>query len=348
MRGLTTRRLASAATLLLAGAALGAIGAVSAAAVTGPVTGPVAGADSYSVQEDGTLTVDEPGLLANDTDDDGGYLFAVDPVGPKHGDLLLEGDGSFVYTPEAGFHGSDSFTYRASDTAHKSAPAKVSITVKPGPNAAPVAKAESYAVAAGGRLAGSVLANDKDGDGDRLTAKLASSPKHADFHFASTGKFTYVPDAGYSGADSFTYRANDGEKNSTTTKVSITVTKSNKCAASVSIGSAATVTEGNSGTRKLIFPVKAYRTAKCGALTVKLRTAGTATKGTDYTAPSATVVIPKGKSTATLSVSVKGDRKVEPDETVTLTLTSVSAPSGSPKLGVAKGTGKIRNDDKRS
>ena len=346
MRGLTDRRLASAAAVLLAGAGLGTAGAVSAATATGPTANP----ESYSVKENGILTVGESaGLLANDTDDDGGSLFAVDPVGPKHGNLVLDGNGSFVYTPNAGFHGPDSFTYRATDTAHKSAPAKVSITVTPSANAAPVAKADFYTVAPGGKLTGNVLANDKDGDGDNLTARLASSPRHADFHFASNGKFSYVPSGGFNGSDSFTYKANDGKKNSDVTKVSIIVTKANKCAASVSIGSAATVTEGNSGTRKLTFPVKAYKAANCGALTVKLRiSGGTATKGTDYTAPAAKIVIPKGKTAAKITVSVKGDKKVEPDETVSLTLTSVSAPSGSPKIGVAEATGKIRDDDKRA
>ena len=59
--------------------------------------------------------------------------------------------------------------------------------------------------------AGGVLANDTDPDGDALTAVLVSGPAHAlDFSFNSDGSFSYQRIAGYSGPDSFTYRAFDG------------------------------------------------------------------------------------------------------------------------------------------
>ena len=54
-------------------------------------------------------------MLANDTDADADLLTATVVNGPGHGTLTLGGDGAVTYTPEAGFHGSDSFTYTASD-----------------------------------------------------------------------------------------------------------------------------------------------------------------------------------------------------------------------------------------
>src|SRR5207302_1728495 len=62
-----------------------------------------------------TLTVAAPGVLANDTDPDGDALTAVLATSPAHGALTLNADGSFTYTPSAGFSGSDSFTYQAYD-----------------------------------------------------------------------------------------------------------------------------------------------------------------------------------------------------------------------------------------
>ena len=82
--------------------------------VTLPGT-PVAVADAYSTNEDTPLTVSAAGVLANDTDVDADPLTAVLVTGPAHGTLTLNADGSFLYTPAANYHGTDSFTYRAND-----------------------------------------------------------------------------------------------------------------------------------------------------------------------------------------------------------------------------------------
>src|SRR5262245_42733559 len=87
---------------------------------------PVANPDSYSVNEDGSLSVAAPGVLANDTDPD--PLTAALVSGPSHGTLTLNANGSFTYTPNVNFHGADSFTYQAND-AWSGSVATVSITV---------------------------------------------------------------------------------------------------------------------------------------------------------------------------------------------------------------------------
>jgi hypothetical protein len=54
-------------------------------------------------------------VLINDLDPDGESLTAVLSTPPAHGTLVLNADGSFVYTPAPGFVGTDSFIYRAMD-----------------------------------------------------------------------------------------------------------------------------------------------------------------------------------------------------------------------------------------
>jgi hypothetical protein len=75
------------------------------------------------------LTVPAPGILANDTDPDSPTLQAVLASNPAHGRLALQPDGGFTYTPDAGFAGTDTFAYRASDQTSLSLPVTVSITV---------------------------------------------------------------------------------------------------------------------------------------------------------------------------------------------------------------------------
>jgi hypothetical protein len=92
---------------------------------------PVAVDDAYQVDEGQVLTVPAPGVLGNDSDVDGDALSALLTGSPAHGSLTLNGDGSFVYTPDPDFNGSDAFTYVASDGSLSSNQATVSITVNP-------------------------------------------------------------------------------------------------------------------------------------------------------------------------------------------------------------------------
>ncbi|NIV46301.1 MAG: tandem-95 repeat protein, partial [Gammaproteobacteria bacterium] len=93
---------------------------------------PVAAADSYSVNEDATLNVTVPGVLGNDTDADLDTLSAVLDSNVSNGPLItLNPDGSFSYTPNADFNGSDSFTYHANDGIDDSNIVTVTITVDP-------------------------------------------------------------------------------------------------------------------------------------------------------------------------------------------------------------------------
>ncbi len=95
------------------------------------VGAPVAAADSYSVAADTTLTVPGPGVLANDTDPQGDPLTATLLAEPLDGTLSLGSDGSFTYTPNAGFVGTDGFVYQAGNGYLTSDATLVSITVSP-------------------------------------------------------------------------------------------------------------------------------------------------------------------------------------------------------------------------
>jgi hypothetical protein len=89
---------------------------------------PVTKADSYGTN--GVLKIDAAhGLLANDSDPDGQSMSVALKDGPAHGTIKLSADGSFTYTPTAGFSGKDNFTYVASDEKNSSTPTNVAIDV---------------------------------------------------------------------------------------------------------------------------------------------------------------------------------------------------------------------------
>ncbi|MFC3144280.1 cadherin-like domain-containing protein, partial [Psychromarinibacter halotolerans] len=76
---------------------------------------PEAVGDALSTEPDTGLTFSAEDLLANDTDPDGDPLTVVSVGTPSNGALVDNGDGTFTYTPDTGFVGTDSFTYTVSD-----------------------------------------------------------------------------------------------------------------------------------------------------------------------------------------------------------------------------------------
>src|SRR6185436_17942972 len=186
---------------------------------------PVAVNDSFTTAEDTALNVVASGVLANDSDVDGNSLNAVLVSGPTNGDLALNNNGSFSYTPALNYAGSDSFTYKANDGQADSAVATVSITIE-AVNDAPVAVNDSFTTAEDTALnvvASGVLSNDSDVDGDSLSAVLVSGPSNGDLALNNNGSFSYTPALNYAGSDSFTYKANDGQADSAVATVSITI-----------------------------------------------------------------------------------------------------------------------------
>jgi hypothetical protein len=93
---------------------------------------PQAAVDRYQTPIDTPLSIDAAsGVLANDIDTEDDPLIASLVAPPRHGTLSLAEDGGFEYRPLAGFHGTDSFTYRADDGNTATAPTVVLVEVLP-------------------------------------------------------------------------------------------------------------------------------------------------------------------------------------------------------------------------
>jgi VCBS repeat-containing protein len=168
--------------------------------------------DAFSATEDTILSVPAPGVLANDSDVDSGSITATLGATPLNGTVVLNPDGSFSYTPNANFNGSDSFTYTATDGTSPSAPATVTINVA-AVNDPPVVVNDAYSATEDLPLtvpAPGVLSNDSDPDGNSITAGLFTPPANGTVTLNPNGSFTYTPNANFNGTDSFTYKATDG------------------------------------------------------------------------------------------------------------------------------------------
>lgn len=103
----------------------------------------------------------------------------------------------------------------------------------------PIANDDGFVAPAGQEIDANALANDSDSGGNILSASLVSGPAHGSLAFNADGSFAYVPDAGYSGDDAFTYSVTDGLAQGNTAQVQIHIN-----AAPAAQDDAATTVEG--------------------------------------------------------------------------------------------------------
>jgi trimeric autotransporter adhesin len=205
--------------------AVNGFGAGNTATVTiGVIQGPTTVADSYPTVVNIALTVAAPGVLANDNSNGGGTMTAQLVSTVSSGTLALNANGSFTYTPPAGFTGSTSFRYRAVNGVGPGNTADVTLTVNPIPPT--TVDDPSYTTPMNTPLntpAPGVLGNDLTNGGGAMSAQLVTTTTNGILALAADGSFAYTPTAGFHGGDSFTYRAVNSVGPGNTATVSIAV-----------------------------------------------------------------------------------------------------------------------------
>jgi hypothetical protein len=171
---------------------------------------PVAEDDSVSVMWNHAVTID---VLNNDHDENGDDLHLSSFTQPLNGSVVIVNGTSFKYTPSTNFVGLDTFTYSISDgIAVSDNAATVSVHVG---NNAPVAVADTGITHWNTPVLISVLDNDYDVDGDKLTIQSVSSPS-ASIETLSDGTqvVKFIPST--PGQSTFTYTITDGNSDATT------------------------------------------------------------------------------------------------------------------------------------
>ncbi len=178
---------------------------------------PTANGQSVTLEEDTFKTITLTG-----SDVDGDSLTFVVVAQPLKGTLsgVLP---NLIYTPNANYNGSDSFSFKVNDGTIDSAMATIAITVN-AVNDAPMANGQS--VTLDEDTSKSITLTGADIDGDSLTFIIVAQPLKGTLSGALPN-LTYTPNANYNGADSFTFKANDGTIDSALATVAVTVNAAN-------------------------------------------------------------------------------------------------------------------------
>ncbi|WP_159434959.1 tandem-95 repeat protein [Rubritalea squalenifaciens] len=172
---------------------------------------PVATNASLQLAEDGSVVVTFTG-----SDVDGDSLSYV-PSQPLNG-ALVDDNGSWVYTPNANFHGEDSIAFQVADPSGATASGVISLTVTP-VNDDPVASSDSFGLNEDTSL--QIVFQATDVDGDSLTYTPAQ-PQHGSL-VNNAGNWVYTPQANYHGTDSISFTVADGNGGTDTGTLTLTV-----------------------------------------------------------------------------------------------------------------------------
>ncbi|WP_237709904.1 tandem-95 repeat protein, partial [Pseudoalteromonas haloplanktis] len=170
---------------------------------------PVAMDNTAQLQEEGSFEVN---VLGNDSDVDTGDSLDASSVtivtDATNGQTQITATGAIIYTANADYFGSDSFTYTVKDSnGATSNVATVTMTVNP-VNDAPVGQAQSLALDEDASLLITLLATDIENDS--LTYRIDSDVSQGTLVQQSADSWLYTPTTNYNGSDSFSFIANDG------------------------------------------------------------------------------------------------------------------------------------------
>ncbi|MGH1429386.1 MAG: Ig-like domain-containing protein [Arenicella sp.] len=178
---------------------------------------PVALDQSFTLDEDTIIDLQLTG-----TDGDNDPLSYTLQSQPQNGTLTGTAP-NLIYTPNAEFSGTDSFTFLVNDGTVDSAIATITLTVNP-MNDAPIAQSQSLITPEDAPL--TILLDGSDPEGNTLTYELVR-PAVNGVISGTVPNLVYTPASNFVGSDTFTFKVNDGTADSNEATVTITVTPVN-------------------------------------------------------------------------------------------------------------------------
>lgn len=180
-----------------------------------PNRAPTSTNESFTITSEVLLS---DSLIFNDLDGDSVTFILVQDV--LNGSLNFNIDGTFTYTSNPSFIGDDDFTFKVNDGQSDSILYSAVITVTAPPNLIPIA--DDINISLDKNTTSPITLSGNDPESEPISFILVTLPSNG-YLTGTSPNLTYTPNNDYTGADSFTYKTNDGENDSTIATVSITI-----------------------------------------------------------------------------------------------------------------------------
>lgn len=170
-------------------------------------------------------------VLTNDSDPDGNELLVNTKltVIPMNGSVVINSDGNYIYTPNAGYVGEDNFVYsvcekNTSPVLCSEAAVTIEVRTLITGNKAPIANEDESQVLDGKTVVINVLANDFDPDSNPIhISRILLPVKHGALVQNVNGTFSYTPEVGFTGLDQFVYEICDDQVPSLCARATVTI-----------------------------------------------------------------------------------------------------------------------------
>lgn len=171
----------------------------------------------YAIHDINNTLIDHPvegNVLTNDSDPDGDsyVLTSVLVAQPSNGSVILNPDGTYIYTPNSAFIGEDQFAYEICDNGNPQMCSTGVVYLEVftnnfGTNDAPIANPDVYLTDVNTLISSSLISNDDDCENNALNVSYTPviPPAHGTLVINLNGTFTYQPEDGYLGTDFFEY-----------------------------------------------------------------------------------------------------------------------------------------------
>lgn len=184
--------------------------------------------DDMPLSQNFSFTFDEDGNysgVASFVNNDGTSSLIV-TIPPQHGTVEILPNGNFKYTPNPNFTGTDSFSFKINDGKADSNVSVATVNVSP-VNDAPVSYNSSLETPVNQVYSGTL--NSFDIDGDPISYSVVSQGTKGNVALQTNGQYSFTPALNAVGADSFSFRVNDGKVFSNTATMSVNIATVKNC-----------------------------------------------------------------------------------------------------------------------
>ena len=199
------------------------------ACVSANITFNVSSVNDSPIAQDRSITINEDestsGMLVISDADHASLVVSI-VQGAQNGQLIINNQGQYSYTPQANYYGLETITVSVCDALNACDAATITLQISSVEDA-PVASNDAVIVVENTNVSGDISLNDTDGDNDALSFTALDVPSQGTWSLSPSGAFSYLPSVGFLGEEYVAYQVCDETGRCDTATLTINVVTAN-------------------------------------------------------------------------------------------------------------------------